>query len=78
MSSPTRNQLIPGAWTARGANRTHAVLVGQCISATPRTVFLAWAVATILPVEIYGLVEDGTVSAPAMTCASRAFAPSLF
>jgi hypothetical protein len=29
-------------------------------------------------VEIYGLVEDGTVSAPAMTCASRAFAPSLF
>jgi hypothetical protein len=41
-------------------------------------VFLAWAVATILSVEIYALVEDGTVSAPAMTCASRAFAPSSF
>jgi hypothetical protein len=37
--------------------------------------FLAWAVAMVVHVEIYALIEDGTVSAAAMTCASRAPSP---
>ena len=56
----------------------HAGLVRQCISATPRTGFSRLGRHYDLHVKIYGLVEDGTVSAPAMTCALRAFAPSSF
>jgi hypothetical protein len=37
--------------------------------------FLAWAVAVVAHVEICARIEDGTVSAAAMTCASRALAP---
>ena len=37
--------------------------------------FLAWAVAMAMHVETYALIEDGTVSAAPMTCASRALAP---
>ena len=37
--------------------------------------FLAWAVAMVMHVELSALIEDGTVSAAAITCASRGLAP---